>query len=292
MDKGPGRVRRSMLRGMERSSLRLVGIVVFACSVALLITLQTTKVGLFRARAVAQARGVEHPALLASFVSRVHVRAGDQVEPGTVLAELSPHFLDRELSRLETEIARLSREAELAEAELAVDEERWLEPSLRRRPNRPSVQRETTAFHAAQLAELATQRAQLTEDRANTIISSRGAGRVAFVVNVGSPVAIGASVATVIPEYADEIVAFVPAETDPALISRGTDVHIFDSQVAECRAAGTVRRRGASVVEAPGQLERFLGLALHGLPVYVSVPAGCPLGVGQVVTVEFAKAGA
>jgi multidrug resistance efflux pump len=292
MDKGPGRFRAVLLRAMERAGVRLVGLVVFLGSVALLASLQSTQVGLFRARAVAQATSIEHPALLPSYVATVHVRPGDAVEPGSVLAELSSHFVDRELTRLEAEIARVARETQLAEAEVVVDEERWLEQSLRRRPNRPSIQAEIIALHEAQIAELSTRRAQLLEDRKNAVIRSRGEGRVSFVAPVGSAVAIGTSVATVVPEHADEIVAYVPVETDPTLIARGVEVRVFDSQVAECRASATVRRRGAGVVEAPGQLERFLGLAVHGLPVYISVPAGCPLGVGQVVTVEFPKAGA
>jgi multidrug resistance efflux pump len=277
---------------MEVSSLRLVGVVVFGLSVALLVALQSTQLGRFRARAVATAASVEHPALIASFVSAVRVQPGDRVEVGTPLVELSGHFLERELARLEAEIARRSQESELAGAQLAVDEEQWLEPSLRRRPNRPSLRRETDTFFRARLAELETARSQLLEDRLHTTVTSRSAGRVAFVVSLGSPVEVGGSVASVVPEYAEEIVAFVPPETDPQRIAPGLPVRVLDSQVAECRGTGVVQRRGASVIEAPGQLAGFLGRPLHGMPVYISAPGSCPLGVGQVLSVEFPKAGA
>jgi hypothetical protein len=106
----------------------------------------------------------------------------------------------------------------------------------------------------------------------------------------GASVDIGASVATVSPEHAEEIVAYVPPDTDPALVQVGMPALLLQSQVAACRAYGTVLRRGAGVVKAPGQLRGFLRMPVHGMPVYISVPEGCELGVGQVLAVEFAKA--
>jgi hypothetical protein len=107
---------------------------------------------------------------------------------------------------------------------------------------------------------------------------------------VGASVDVGTSVATVAPEHADEIVAYVPAETDPVLVEIGTRARLLESQVVGCRAYGTVVRKGAAVVKAPGQLRGFLRLPMHGMPVYISVPEGCELGVGQVLAVEFAVA--
>jgi hypothetical protein len=107
---------------------------------------------------------------------------------------------------------------------------------------------------------------------------------------LGASVDVGTSVATVAPEHAEEIVAYVPPETDPVLVEIGTRARLLESQVAGCRAYGTVLRTGAAVVEAPGQLRGFLRLPMHGMPVYISVPEGCELGVGQVLAVEFAMA--
>jgi hypothetical protein len=43
------------------------------------------------------------------------------------------------------------------------------------------------------------------------------------------------------------------------------------------------------VEEAPGQLKNLFCFPVHGMPVYVSVPSDCRLGVGQVLSVEFPR---
>ncbi len=114
----------------ERLSARPLSIVVFAASVFLLVSLQSMQFGHFRARGVAAAHSVEHPAVLATFVEEVHVRPGDRVQPGAPLASLSPYFLERELSQLNLEVEQLLHEAELARAEWL----QWLAtPRLARR---------------------------------------------------------------------------------------------------------------------------------------------------------------
>ena len=60
--------------------------------------------------------------------------------------------------------------------------------------------------------------------------------------------AIGTPIATVMPEFADEIVAYVPADTDPALIAPGALARLHDSQTVACRGTGEVKRRGYGVV--------------------------------------------
>ena len=284
-------VRRGLSRAFERISARPLSIVVFGASVLALVYLQGSQLGHFQARAVAQAQVVEHPALLSSFVSAVFVRIGDPVEPGAPLAELSPYFIERDLAQIDAKIAQLLHEVELARAELMVDEERWLDEELRRRPSQPSIRRQTDEFYTAQLELLRLRRAQLEEDRSHLTITSQSAGRVAQVVPAGSSVAIGTSVASVSPEYAEEIVAYVPAQSDAALIQPGVATRISQTRMAACLGTGTVLRRGPGVVEAPGQLRGFLRLPVYGLPVYISMPEGCQLGVGQVVSVEFPKAG-
>jgi hypothetical protein len=120
-------------------------------------------------------------------------------------------------------------------------------------------------------------------------IYSTHTGRVAIVVPPGSSVAIGTSVAAVIPEYAEEIVAYIPPETDPFRIEAGASVSIVQPS-SLCDGKGEVLRRGAAVEEAPGQLTQFFRFPVHGMPVYISVPTGCSIAVGQVLTVEIAKA--
>lgn len=284
-------MRRLLLSIFESISARPFSIVVFAGSVALLLVLQTSEVGRFRARAVAEARAVEHPAAVASFVAEVFVRPGDPVQVGMPLAEISPRFIDRELALLDAEVKRILREAELARSEIAMEEEVWLPQEYRQRPNRPSSLRPTEALFAAQLERAEMRREQLRADRAALTVTAQADGRIAAVLSSGSAVAIGTSVATVVPEFADEIVAYVPPDTDPALIEPGALAQLHNTQTVECRGGGRVTRRGYGVVEAPGQLQGLFRLPVHGMPVYISTPPGCQLGVGQVLDVDFPKAG-
>jgi biotin carboxyl carrier protein len=285
-----GRARRAADRGFERLSARPLGIIVFAASIALLVMLQTSQVGRFRVRALAEAHIVEHPAVVQTIVHRVHVRPGDSVEVGDLMIELSPLFVDNQLAELDAKIEQAQREARLAAAELLIEEERWLNAADRRRPSRPTLARETDEFHAARIEYLKTRRATLLSDREQLAIKSSLQGRVVAAMPLGASVNVGTSVVTVTSDHAEEIVAYVPAETDPVLVEIGTRARLLKTQVAGCRTYGTVLRTGAAVVEAPGQLRGFLRLPMHGMPVHISVPEGCELGVGQLLAVEFSKA--
>jgi multidrug efflux pump subunit AcrA (membrane-fusion protein) len=103
-----------LARWVERLNARPLGVVVFAASVVLLVQLQSTQFGRFRARAVAHARPIEHPVLVTSFIERLHAQPGDLVEPGAPLVELSPHFIERELDQVNGEIEQTRQEARLA----------------------------------------------------------------------------------------------------------------------------------------------------------------------------------
>ena len=283
-------IRQSGSRLFESMSVRPLGILVFAGSVALLWTLQTSQLGTFRARAVAQASSVDHPALFDSFVSEIHAQLGSHVQRGAPLLELSPHFIERELAQLDAKIEQLLHEAALARADLLVEEERWLAEPLRRRPSRPSLQRPTEALYESEVKRLHLRRDQLLEDRGRLTVASEASGRVAMLVPVGTPVGVGTSVASVLAEYADEVVAYLPSENDVSLVQPGTPARLSGTLMEACLGPARVLRRGAAVVKAPGQLRDFLRTAVHGLPVYISIPEGCDLGVGQVLAVEFPKA--
>lgn len=280
---------RSFDRLFERMSARPFSLLVFVASVALLVYLQTLSMGSFSVRAVAQAPLVHHPAHVASFVSRVYVHPGDVVEIGAPLVEVSSHFIDREREVVDAEIEQLLREARLAQARLLVDEERWLQPGLRMRPETPSLQTPTEALYASQLEVLQTRRTALLEDREHLTILGTAEGRVSTVVAEGSPVAPGTSVASITPEFAREIVAYVPSEADPASIAVGTPVQIVRPFMA-CSQSASVLRRGAGVEQAPDQLSGFFRMPVHGLPIFISVPEACRFAVGQVLSVGFARA--
>ncbi len=282
-------LRRAVDRPFDAISARPLSLLVFFASAGLLVYLQTSSLGHFRARAVARAQTVEHPALVVSFVSKVYVRPGDHVESGAPLAELSPYFVNRELERLNVEIEQLIHESKLGSARLLVREERWLTSELRRRPSKPSLERPTEALYAAQLRALQAERSALQGERDHLTILSRAAGRVVRIVAPGSPVSRRTSVAAVTPEYAEEIVAYVSAETDLAWVSPGAPVRIARASTG-CDGLAAVLRRGAAVEPVPAQLGDLFRLPVHGTPVYISIPAGCELGVGQVLSVEFPKA--
>lgn len=245
--RGVGRVLGGGLRAWDRVSdsvsARPHSVLVFFGSVALLLYLQTTSLGSFRAEAVAQAQPLDQPARVSTFVEATFVQPGDSVDVGAPLVELSPYFIDRELAQLDGEIEALLRESRLAQARLLVEEQRWLSPSLRLRPDRPSLEGPTEALFSKRASVLQTQRDQLLEDRDGLTILSSHAGRVVRVASPGSSVAAGSSVASVVAEFADVIVAYVPAQTDLAGIAPGAPVQISRPSLS-CRNAGQVLRRG------------------------------------------------
>jgi multidrug resistance efflux pump len=265
--------------------------VVFIASAALLLQLSLSQQGSITAQAVGHADYVNHPARVASFVTQVFARPGDRVDVGTPLVELSSHFIDRELASVDGEIEKLLREKQLAQARVIIDEQRWLAPSVRLRPNQPSLESPTAALYASEIALMQTRRKQLLSDRLALTITSRRAGLIIEIAVVGGAVAASTSVASVTPEYAEEIVAYVSSDTQATRIRKGTSVQIARPTAGPgCRGAAVVLRRGAAVAEAPGQLLDFFRFSLHGMPVHISIPDGCKLGIGQTVTVEFHKA--
>jgi hypothetical protein len=268
---------------------RPFGIVAFAVSAALLVYLQVGVGAGIRADAVAIAPLVEHPSRIASFVTNVFVHAGERVSPGTPLVDLSPHFIDRELRQIDAEVEKLLEESKLAQARLLVDEQRWLSPEMRMRPDRPSLERPTDALYAKEIAVLQTRRAQLLEDRSALTVTANLPGRIVLIADLGSAIATGGSVASISPEFAKEIVAYVPSDLKPAAVAVGTPVNI-SRPARSCRDRAEVLRRGAMVEEAPGQLRGLFRFPVHGMPVYISIPDDCELGVGQVLSVEFARA--
>ena len=281
--------RRSVDRMFDALGARPLGLVVFALSAVLLVSLQIGIGSNIRADAIATAETRDHPALVSSFVIDVYVQAGDTVEVGAPLVELSPHFINRELDRIDAEVQKLLQESELAQARLVVKEQRWMDPDTRIRPDRPSLEDPTQLLYARELALLQTRRNQLLEDREALTMTATISGRVGFVMPIGSSVATGGTVATLSPEYAQEIVAYVPSQVLPDAVVVGAPVYVSGSTLA-CSGAGRVLRRGASVEEAPGQLRSMFRFPVHGMPVYVSIPSGCEFGIGQVLGVEFARA--
>jgi multidrug resistance efflux pump len=292
MPEGGREVWRTGVHGIERIfdafRARPFGIAVFLASATLLLYMQIETHGAIRAEAVARGQQIDHPARVASFVTKVYVRTGERVEAGTPLVELSSYFIDRELVQLDAEVEKLIHEATLAQARLVVEEQRWLAPSLRLGPDRPSLERPTEALYAKEIAVLQIRRRQLLEDRSGLTIKSNHAGRVVQVSAPGAAVAAGGSVASLTPEFASEIVAYVPSSTQPESIAVGASVRIARPGRA-CAGSAAVLRRGAAVEEAPRQLQGILSLPVHGMPVYISIPAGCNLGIGQTLTVEFAR---
>lgn len=295
MKSGRSRNRRTVRKKLDvlfdRLGMRPLGVLVFAGSTYLLLQLIGLTGTSVRVDAVAVGTMVEHPSKVASFSTGVFVKPGDYVDIGTPLVELSPYFLDQKISRLNGEIEQLINESKLAQAQLVVKEERWIEPSMRLRPNRPSLESPTSEFYAKQIESLKMRRNMLIQDRDSLLIKSDFSGVVERVTWPGAAVAEGESVATVMPEFAEEIVAYVEPTIDPGMIDSGASVEIVGAEGSHCNDIAIIRRRGASVEVAPAQLKTFLGGRVHGMPVHISVPEACRLGNGQIVTVDLKNEG-
>ena len=270
--------------------VRPLGLAVFAGSALLLAQLSSLGSGTLRADAVASAALVDHPSRAASFVTRVFVKSGDRVELGQPLVELSPYFIDQRIVRFDAEIEELIDKSKLAQAELVVEEQRFVAPGLRTRPRMPSLEHPTAEFFAKQLEVLRTHRQTLVEDRKSLTVPSSFAGRVAQLAWLGASIAEGASVASILPDQAEEIVAYLPPTTEPGSVSAGAEARLVGVTSAACQAAGHVTRLGAAVEAAPEQLRGMLMLPVHGTPVHISLPPSCVLGIGQVVSVELSLA--
>ncbi|MAE96558.1 MAG: hypothetical protein CL910_18070 [Deltaproteobacteria bacterium] len=271
----------------DELGMRPFGILIFAASTLILLQLVGMASGPVRADAVASADWIDHPAKATSFVIEVLVRPGDAVTAGTLLVRLSPHFIDQRIARIDSQIEETRNEARLAQAQIQVAEQGWVSSSARVRPGRPSLRGPTAALFEKQIEVLETRKKALLDDRELLSITASTEGLVAQVARLGAAAPEAESVASITPKFASEIVAFVPADTAPAAIAQGAEARLVDPQSTACSAAGKVLRRGAAVVQAPSQLAGPLPIARHGLPVHISVPVGCQLGVGQVVAVDF-----
>jgi hypothetical protein len=273
--------RSSKIKNLLRSSdsffdvvgLRPVGIVVFATSTILFFYLIGLSAGTIHADGVAVAGRVDHPAPVSSFVTRVFVKRGDRVEVGMPLVELSPDEIDQDLARTDFEIGQLTHALGLANTR----------PSDTVAPGDP----QHWIGLEARVEMLKLRRARLLEDRAALTVTSNFAGIVSEVTWLGALIPKRASVASVMPEFAEEIVVYVPATSDASAIANGATTYMTNAVTPECRAPGKVRTRGAKVEQAPGQLRQFLGNAVHGMPVHITIPRDCRLVNGQVVALNF-----
>lgn len=265
--------------------MRPLGIAVFAASAFALMQMIGASEHSIRAHAVAMAERVEHPSRVSSFVTSVFVKPGDRVQVGTPLVELSSYFVNQKLARIDAEVDRLITESKLEQARLVVDEQRWVQPNLRIRPNQPSLNAPTEAFYAKQLEELTVEREALLQGVEALVVQSDFAGVVAEVARLGASIAEGASVASIMPEFAQEIVAYIPPMKDAKVFAIDANAYIVGADTPECESPGLIRRRGAAVIQAPEQLTSFFR-PLHGTPIHISLPEACLLGNGQVLMVE------
>jgi hypothetical protein len=195
--------RSSKIKNLLRSSdsffdvvgLRPVGIVVFATSTILFFYLIGLSAGTIHADGVAVAGRVDHPAPVSSFVTRVFVKRGDRVEVGMPLVELSPDEIDQDLARTDFEIGQLTRALGLANTR----------PSDTVAPGDP----QHWIGLEARAEMLRIKRARLLEDRAALTVTSSFAGIISEVSWLGASIPKRASVASVMPEFAEEIIAYV-----------------------------------------------------------------------------------
>jgi len=285
------RILRWFDRAFEAVGVRPIGLLGFGASAVLLAVLASQATGSFRSDAVAVAGWVDHPAMATSFVTEVLVEPGQLVEVGTPLVQLSPHFLDQRITRLDSQIEEVKNEAKLAQVEIQIAEQSWVHTGARVRPNRPSLRNPTAALFQKQVEVLEIRREAMVQNRESLLVLSRAKGLVASVLRLGGAVEEGGSVVSVTPLVADEIVAYVPAATAPDTIAPGSPAVIVDAHDSACLATSKVLRTGAAVMPTPPQLQGVLPFQRHGLPVHISLPEACRLGVGQVIAVDFQTQG-
>ena len=168
-------------------------------------------------------------------------------------------------------------------------EEIWrdsLKATLDALPEAPGLQQPSVTAYKAQLELLKARRKHLQKDLERRVIVAHASGRVVEVMPLGSPVEIGVVVSRLIPSEASEIIAYLPSEVQPGSVKPGARVAIVEPRGTCSGQTASLLRFGGTVEEAPGQLSALLRRPIYGLPVHISVPAGCALAVGQALTVE------
>ena len=260
--------------------LRPVGIAVFATSTILFFYLIGLSAGTIHADGVAVSGRIDHPAPVSSFVSRVFVKRGDRVEVGMPLVELSSDEIDQDLARADFEIGQLKSLIGLADTRTSA-------AGVLSANGHVAVDPLYGTGLELRVEVLRLRRTRLLEDRAALTVTSNFAGIVSNVTWLGASVPERSSVASVMPEFAEEIVVYVAPTVDASAIANGVAAYMTSAPTVACRAPGKVRTRGAEVKEAPGQLRQFLGSAVHGMPVHITIPRDCRLVNGQVVTLNF-----
>ncbi|MFK7899106.1 MAG: hypothetical protein AB8G23_24995 [Myxococcota bacterium] len=267
--------------------MRPLGIFVFASSALLFLYVIGLSAGATRADAVAVAGLVKHPSLVSSFTTQVFVQPGDRVEVGAPLAELSSHFIDQDLERIALELDLVLNESELRKAQHTEDRRHLGATSRGASSNGSVIDQLAEAHFEKQIAVLEHRKQRLLEKRGALVIKATAAGIVAEVARVGASIAAGASVASVMPAFAEEIVAYVAPTIDPSRIEAGVAAYLIGVSTDDCQEPGRVRNRGARVEEAPKQLTQLMGLAMHGMPVHITIPRDCRLINGQVLALNF-----
>ena len=184
---------------------------------------------------------------------------------------------DEESARLRHEAAKrkLSRENELAED---------LQPTQ----NSPHLDQANSDLYLAKKQILELKIADLQDQIDKATIRASVAGRIENVLPQGSPALTSTNLASIIPERAQEIIAFLPAKTQPDSIRVGSMVHIVEPSNA-CPSPAKLVRIGARVELAPGQITGLFNSSVHGLPVYLEIPSECTFGVGQLLSVDIPR---
>lgn len=142
----------------------------------------------------------------------------------------------------------------------------------------------TVRLHQSRLESLQLRRRDTAEQIARLQVHAAAPGVVANVPDMGRAVALGESVARVVPRQATEVVAYLSPDTNPDSVVTGRRVLIAQADGDAC-AGELVRGAGAEVVTMPGQAIGTSRIAPTGLPVHVALPPECSLGVGQLVWV-------
>lgn len=146
----------------------------------------------------------------------------------------------------------------------------------------------TIAAYQAQIALVRTRKANFQRDLLDLTITAQASGRVSLILPKGTAVTPDFPVVEILPPWATEAVAYLDPSAHPAAFAPGQPVRIASPHCPEQGAS--ISHTGASVILAPGQLMSWTGKPLYGLPIHITLPQNCRLGVGQVVEVFLSPA--
>lgn len=202
------------------------------------------------------------------------------------VANLVQQGVEPRSALLEAERALAGARAEQREAQTVATTSQEQSAALGNAPTNPVsdvVEKQEAATRSA-LDHLKTRRDQLVADLDRATVLATAPGRVAWIAPIGATSASPTPLVRIVPPQSLIVVAYLLATDDQRSVPvAGQPVSLGPA----CTAPGTVERVGPAVEAAPEQLVGWRpGARLYGLPIFVKLPADCPMKPGFVLSIE------